>query len=172
MLASAWSRQHDRCVNCGVDTYAHKARGYCVQCYPIAQRVRVIKAWRPGQPVPHEMRGDLISDDEILSRLRQAWVKEYRRRLARLQWFEEEPKDVSGLDIEHLVNEVAQHMQPRIRRNPQPHYGIASRINSDFGLAERRALHRLFVEMLHGLRWKPSLAAIYREAFATDQKGG
>ena len=158
----AWSRHHERCVNCEVDKYPHKARGYCVQCYPIAQRVKAIEAWTPGQPLPREMKDNEHADDEYLLRVHRGWMREYRHRLGQLRWFEEEPSDVSGLDIEHLVNDVAQQMRPRVRRDRQPHYGIASWINSQFGASERHALRRLLVNMLRELRWTPSYSAIYR----------
>jgi hypothetical protein len=105
---------------------------------------------------------------EFLSKLRRAWVREYERRLAQLRWFEEEPDHVSGLDIEYLMNCVARHMRPRVRRSRYPHYGIASWINSQFGAAERRALRKLLIDTLRDLRWKPSYSAIYRGAYDSD----
>jgi hypothetical protein len=164
-LADGWSRHHDKCVNCKADKYPHKARGYCVQCYPIAQRVKVLEAWAPGQPVPREMHSENYRGGEFLSKLRRAWVREYERRLAQLRWFEEEPDHISGLDIEYLMNSVARYMRPRVRSSRSPHYGIASWINSQFGAAERRALRKLLIDMLRDLRWKPSYSAIYRGAY-------
>jgi hypothetical protein len=150
-------------------SYEHKARGYCVQCYPIAQRVKVLEGWGPRHPVPREMQtAENFGGDEFLSKLRDAWVREYGGRLAQLRGFEEEPDDVSALDIEYLMNRVARHMRPRVRRSRSPHHGIASWINSQFGPAERRALRKLLIDMLRDHRWKPSYSAIYRRAYDSD----
>jgi hypothetical protein len=164
-LEEAWSRRYDQCTNCKVDKYPHKSRGYCVRCYPIAQRVKVLEAWTLGQTLPRELERHNIEDNEFLSKLRLAWMREYRRRLAQLRRFEQDSSNVSGLDIEHLANDVARHMRPRVRRNRSPHYGIASWVNSQFGIAERRALRKLLVDMLRGLRWRPSYNTIYREIY-------
>jgi hypothetical protein len=106
--------------------------------------------------------------DEFLSKLRDAWVREYGGRLAQLRGFEEEPDDVSALEIEYLMNRVGRHMRPRVRRSRSPHHGIASWINSQFGPAERRALRKLLIDMLRDLRWKPSYSGIYRRASDSD----
>jgi hypothetical protein len=168
--ADAWSRHHDQCANCEVDKYPHKSHGYCIRCYPIAQRVRVLEVWTPGQPLPREMAARSILDNEFLAKLCRAWMREYRRRLTQLRRFEQEPSDVSGLDVEHLLREVGWHMRPRVRRNRSPHYGIASWINSQFGAAERRALRKLLIDMLRVLRWTPSYSTIYREAHERENQ--
>jgi hypothetical protein len=168
--ADAWSRRHDQCANCEVDKYPHKSRGYCVRCYPIAQRVKALSAWAPGLPLPREMQSNHFRDNKFLSKLRLAWMHEYKRRLWQLRSFEQEPRDVSGHDIEDLLREVAWHMRPRVRRNRSPNYNTASSINSRFGAAERRALRKLLVNMLRAIRWMPSHSTIYSEAQAGEDE--
>src|SRR3974377_1076602 len=92
-----------------------------------------------------------------LLKFRQGGVREYRRRLLRLRWFEQEVSHVSSLDIEHMMNEVAQHIWPRVRRDRQPFFGVANWVGWKFGLDERRALRKLLIDMLRLLSTKKRL---------------
>ena len=142
-----WSKNYDKCQNCGTERFKHKARGYCTRCYGPVMALEQVDRWNPSDP--QSLKGpfysfyyDLVKDDPgMLERIRTETKSEIKKRLDLLKRQEEKRTGpIDGIDIEHQLQHIVSLCGAR---NEKLFFGRATSIDHNFNPEQREILYKL-----------------------------
>ena len=140
-----WNARCPRCVNCSSDGHDRRANGFCAQCSPAAQKLRVMRTWDRDDPETWSgcaLRGRTwfadvgITAQDYFDQAKSMLENELdNRRRLEAQVHGDEPID--SVLIEYALIELG-----RIVKIPHPdHYRGWAGIMDHFGREERRLIY-------------------------------
>lgn len=51
MSVSRWNKNYDKCRSCKTILFNHKGKGLCTRCYPIFNRIEMVKKWKTKESI-------------------------------------------------------------------------------------------------------------------------
>ena len=148
-----WSRDHDKCVNCGTTRRRHSGRGYCSRCYRVVRRIAQTERWDFSDPATLKgyPRDGIFWTAKQCERLKRGFLEQLQGRLDRIQlWEETYEGTILGIDLEYQLGRIARLAGAR---DPDMHSGLASYLGDAFPLKQRSAMFRLLYEIEESVPW-------------------
>jgi hypothetical protein len=150
-----WSSKYEKCQECGTQRYHHRAKGLCTRCYQLVQKLKQIDQWDFADPktlkeVPLNIR--YLLDEKTFNRMKRGAAEEVRWLLNYLKLREQTLQGpITGLDVEYSLRHIARLCGVR---NKNLFFGIASSIDSDFNMKQKKVLYELLNTIEEDLPWR------------------
>jgi len=149
-----WSRNFEKCQQCGTKRFKHKAKGLCTRCYRLVRKLDQVTAWNlsDAKTLKGYPREECFHNAETLAWVRPFVARQIEERLYSLKAREimlESP--ISGLDLEDQFRNIARLCGVK---NDNLLFGIASYINFHFNPEQKKILYSLFSEIQETIPWK------------------
>lgn len=155
-VIKTWSAKHEECKNCNTTRYPQIAKGFCKRCYPLFLKLQRLQKWDLSNPkslkdIPPSLR-PFIKTQGHLDGFKLDAKKQIESRLNYLRMREEKLKSViKGIDVEHELQKIARRIVPS---GDKLYHGIASLIDHDFSVKQKKVIYILLNEIDEALPWK------------------
>lgn len=149
-----WANKFTKCQQCGTDRFRHRAKGYCIRCYPLIRRLQQVSSWdlANAKSLKGYPRDEAYFYPTTFEKVKLGVALQIQERLAFLQIRERqlvEPLD--GLDFEYILNDIGRRCKAK---NKYLFHGIATTIDHNFDMEQKRILYRLLNEIQENIPWK------------------
>ena len=160
------SKKHKACINCSTTRYKHKARGYCLRCYAIVRKIKLIKTWKLSNPkslkdCPIDV--NRFSLDRF-AKFKTLYIKELDNQLEHLKVKEEQLfGSIEGIDIEMQLT----HIVSRVKiRNKNLFFHTANSFDHQFDEKQKKIIFQLLNEIIENLpKMKIDIFKILQESY-------
>ncbi len=154
-MEKRWSSKYEKCQECGTERYRHRAKGLCIRCYQLVQKLKQIDQWDIHDPgtLKGFPRGVMdMLNEKTFNRMKHGAAEQVRWRLNFLKLREQSLQGpVTGLDVEYSLRHIADLCGVR---NKNLFFGIADYIDSQFGMKQKEVLYELLNKIEEDLPWR------------------
>lgn len=145
-----WSRKYEKCLNCESAQFKHRAKGFCVRCYPLIKKIEAIKKWNFSERSTNNMVSH-IQDKKIFNEVKTRIICQIEKRLHLFKSLEEiNSHPIDGLDIEYRLRDIALRCRTR---DKDLFHGIAGYIDESFNTEQKRILYKLLNKIISDIPW-------------------
>jgi hypothetical protein len=141
-----WNTKYDCCICCSTDEWAYKANGYCIKCYPLISKRKIIEQWNPSdkstiKPVGSidKMTLDQVLQSGKLAQARSSLLNQIDYRLYLYKTYNSTGQ-INPTVIEGLLIQIAS-ITNNISNKPL-FYNIAESYNQGFNNNQRQIIAR------------------------------
>ena len=142
------------CKNCGTTRRKHIAKGLCVKCYPIFNKLEAVKKWDLKNPktLKTYFSAYYLSDLRTFIKFKTCIAKQLKQRLDWLRAREEKLKGpIDGLDLEYAFGWLAS--QAGCKKDNLFH-GLDGWFEMKFNSEQRSALFSVVDKIRQNIPWR------------------
>lgn len=146
-----WSRKYEKCLNCTSVQFKHRAKGFCVRCYPLIEKIEAVKRWNFSVRALNDMVSH-IQNQERFEEVKAKVISQIENRLHFLKSLEEiNIRPIYGLDIEYRLRDIARRCRTK---NKDLFHGFAGYIDDHFNMEQKRTLYKLLSKIIADIPWR------------------
>jgi len=142
------------CKSCGTTRRKHIAKGLCVKCYPIFNKLEAVKKWDPKNPktLKTYFSTYYLSDPRTFVKFKTCIAKQLKHRLDWLRAREEKMKGpIDGLDLEYKFGWLASKVGCK---KDNLFHGLADWFEGNFNKKQRLVLFAVIDKIQQDIPWR------------------